>query len=43
MKLIGAGLGDDVDHGSSILAVLRTVVAGLHAELLSASGIGKAD
>ncbi len=34
MKLIGTGLGDDIHHSSSILAVFRAVVAGLHAELL---------
>jgi len=36
--LLGTGLGDDVDHAAGVLAVLRLVVAGLHAELLQRVG-----
>ena len=39
--LLGAALGDDIDHGAGVLAVLRAVVVGLYAEFLQRIGHGE--
>src|SRR5689334_7830945 len=40
METVRAGLGNDIDYAPGVLAILRTVIAGLHAEFLKRVGEG---